>query len=87
VLLCRHHHWCVHEGGWTLVHTEADGILALSPVVGVMTPLRDPGPVLPAAPSVLAGTVSPGTTQRSVAALTTPRDHPHRAREPSLPPA
>jgi Domain of unknown function (DUF222) len=87
VLLCRHHHWCVHEGGWTLVHTEADGILALSPVVGVMTPLRDPGPVLPGAPSVLAGTVSPGTTQRSAAAPTTPRDHPHRAREPSLPPA
>lgn len=46
VLLCRHHHWSVHEGGWTLVHTEAEGILALSPVVGVMTPLRAVGPVL-----------------------------------------
>jgi hypothetical protein len=48
VLLCRHHHWCVHEGGWTLLHTENEGILALSPVVGVQTPLRVPGPVLPA---------------------------------------
>jgi hypothetical protein len=47
VLLCRHHHWCVHEGGWTLVHTDHDGILAISTVVGVMTPLRDPGPILP----------------------------------------
>ncbi len=88
VLLCRHHHWCVHEGGWTLVHTEADGILALSPVVGVMTPLRDPGPVLPGAlPAKAAGVVPPGTTQRSAAAPTTPRDHAHRAREPALPPA
>jgi HNH endonuclease len=49
VLLCRHHHWCVHEGGWTLVHTDDEGILALSPVVGVQTPLRDPRPVLPTA--------------------------------------
>jgi hypothetical protein len=47
VLLCRHHHWSVHEGGWTLVHTDDEGILAISPVVGVMTPLRDPGPVWP----------------------------------------
>ncbi|MEO8899419.1 MAG: hypothetical protein ABI352_02210, partial [Candidatus Dormibacter sp.] len=38
VLLCRHHHWCVHEGGWTLVHTEDGGILALSPVVGCRHP-------------------------------------------------
>ncbi|HEX4755631.1 MAG TPA: DUF222 domain-containing protein [Candidatus Dormibacteraeota bacterium] len=49
VLLCRHHHWCVHEGGWMLVHTDAEGILALSPVVGVMTSLREPRPVLPGA--------------------------------------
>ena len=49
VLLCRHHHWCVHEGGWMLVHTDAEGILALSPVVGVQTSLRDPRPVLPGA--------------------------------------
>lgn len=51
VLLCRHHHWSVHEGGWTLVHTDDEGILALSPVVGVMTPLRDPGPLLLATPA------------------------------------
>jgi hypothetical protein len=83
VLLCRHHHWCVHEGGWTLVHTEADGILALSPMVGVMTPLRDPGPVLPGTPPVTgAGVVSPDGQRQPTAPA-----HPHRAREPALPPA
>jgi hypothetical protein len=50
VLVCRHHHWLVHEGGWTLVHTSENGVLAISPVVGVQTPLRDPGPVLPMMP-------------------------------------
>jgi hypothetical protein len=30
-----------------LVHTDDEGILALSPVVGVMTALRDPRPALP----------------------------------------
>jgi hypothetical protein len=50
VLLCRHHHWSVHEGGWTLVDTDHDGILAISPVVGVQTPLRTPAPVLPGVP-------------------------------------
>ena len=76
----------MHEGGWTLVHTEAHGILALSPVVGVMSPLRDPGPVLPGTPPVHAGVVPPGTAERLAAAPTTPRDHSHRAREPALPP-
>ncbi|HEY7927598.1 MAG TPA: hypothetical protein VIG86_09320 [Candidatus Dormibacteraeota bacterium] len=50
MLLCRHHHWSGHEGGWTLVDTDQDGILAISPVVGVQTPLRVPGPVLPRMP-------------------------------------
>jgi Domain of unknown function (DUF222)/HNH endonuclease len=83
VLLCRHHHWCVHEGGWTLVHTEDDGILALSPVVGVMTPLRDPRPVLPGS--------SPPADSRPLLAgslpATTAPTHPHRPREAALPPA
>ncbi len=62
VLLCRHHHWCVHEGGWTPVHTHDDGILALSPVVGVMTPLRDPGPVLPgSSPPTASAPLLPGS--------------------------
>lgn len=78
VLLCRHHHWSVHEGGWTLVHTEDEGILALSPVVGVMTPLRDPGPVLPSA--------SPPADSRPLLPATTAPAHAHRAREPALPP-
>jgi hypothetical protein len=83
VLLCRHHHWCVHEGGWTLVHTHDDGILALSPVVGVMTPLRDPGPALPgSSPPTASRPLLPG----SLPATTAPA-HAHRAREPALPPA
>ncbi|MEO8899270.1 MAG: hypothetical protein ABI352_11155, partial [Candidatus Dormibacter sp.] len=66
------------EGGWTLVHTEDGGILALSPVVGVQTPLRVPGPVVP------------GTLSADGARLARPPRapaHTHRAREPALPPA
>ncbi|MBJ7609701.1 MAG: DUF222 domain-containing protein [Candidatus Dormibacteraeota bacterium] len=42
VLLCRHHHWCVHEGGWVLVRGEDGVILAVSPVAGTIFPLRAP---------------------------------------------
>jgi hypothetical protein len=31
VLICRAHHWKVHEGGWRLIRTDA-GVLALPPV-------------------------------------------------------
>jgi predicted restriction endonuclease len=34
VLLCRHHHWCVHEGGWTLVHAHDDSKAQLERVLG-----------------------------------------------------
>ena len=46
VLVCRHHHRCVHEGGWTMLAGE-DEILVLSPVTHSMTPLRPPN-TLPA---------------------------------------
>lgn len=31
VLLCHHHHWSVHEGGWQLVRAEGQGVLAIPP--------------------------------------------------------
>ncbi|MEO8898250.1 MAG: hypothetical protein ABI473_06095, partial [Candidatus Dormibacter sp.] len=84
------------EGGWTLVHTEDGGILALSPVVGVQTPLRVPGPVVPGTLSADGGRLPrPGTPSTDAAGLLPPRTplpprapaHTHRAREPALPPA
>jgi hypothetical protein len=73
------------------VHTHDDGILALSPVVGVMTPLRDPGPVLPG-PSLptdsrplLPGSSPPADSHLSSRASSQrPRHRPtHIAREPA----
>jgi hypothetical protein len=31
VLLCYRHHWMVHEGGWQLVRTDHQQVLAISP--------------------------------------------------------
>jgi hypothetical protein len=31
VLLCHRHHWLVHEGGWQLVKTEGNRVLAIPP--------------------------------------------------------
>jgi hypothetical protein len=30
-LLCRRHHWLVHEGGWQLVKTDGGGMHAVPP--------------------------------------------------------
>jgi len=32
VLLCGRHHWMVHEGGWQIVKSDADGILPVAPM-------------------------------------------------------
>jgi hypothetical protein len=66
-----------------LVHTDDDGILALSPVVGVQTSLRDPGRVLPGAlPPADSRPLLAGAPQATMLPA-----HAHRAREPALPPA
>src|ERR1700680_488952 len=42
VLLCYRHHWMVHEGGWQVVRTEHQQVLAISP----FTPIApDPRPL------------------------------------------
>ena len=43
VLLCRRHHWSVHEGGWQLVRTIDGDIATVSPLAGTMAPLRHVG--------------------------------------------
>jgi len=30
-MICRAHHWKVHEGGWRLIRTD-EGVVALPPV-------------------------------------------------------
>ena len=32
VLLCRRHHWMVHEGGWQVVKTDDEGLLPVGPM-------------------------------------------------------
>jgi hypothetical protein len=44
VLLCRRHHWAVHEGGWQLVRADDGAILTVAPVSGTMPPFRAPLP-------------------------------------------
>ena len=39
VLICRAHHWKVHEGGWRLIRTD-DGVVALPPVADDYGPER-----------------------------------------------
>ena len=34
VLLCHRHHWSVHEGGWQLVKTAQQRVLAIPPAPG-----------------------------------------------------
>ena len=34
VLLCHRHHWSVHEGGWQLVKTAQQRVLAVPPAPG-----------------------------------------------------
>jgi len=33
VLLCRRHHWMVHEGGWQILRTDTDGLLPVAPML------------------------------------------------------
>jgi hypothetical protein len=33
VLLCRRHHWMVHEGGWELTRSKNGEIAALPPII------------------------------------------------------
>jgi hypothetical protein len=39
VLICRAHHWKVHEGGWRLIRTD-EGVVALPPVADDWGPER-----------------------------------------------
>jgi hypothetical protein len=49
VLLCRRHHWSVHEGGWQLIRRDDGIIAAVSPLAGSWLPLRPVRPVRSAA--------------------------------------
>ena len=42
VLLCRRHHWMVHEGGYAIARTESEGILTFMPLPGMYPMGRDP---------------------------------------------
>ena len=42
VLLCRRHHWMVHEGGYAIIPTENDGVLTFTPFSGMYPAGRDP---------------------------------------------
>ena len=32
LLLCHHHHWLAHEGGWQIVKTDEGEILPVAPM-------------------------------------------------------
>jgi uncharacterized protein DUF222/HNH endonuclease len=42
VLLCHRHHWNVHEGGWQLVRSEGERMLALPPTPAYRSWIRGP---------------------------------------------
>ena len=41
-LLCRRHHWMVHEGGWIMVRDNSDEILTLRTIAGDYPRAREP---------------------------------------------
>ena len=42
VLLCRRHHWMVHEGDWQIVRDEDGNLLTIPPTVTFGPPVRGP---------------------------------------------
>ena len=42
-LLCYHHHWRVHEGGWQLVKADDGRLLTIPPPPNWLPPARGPG--------------------------------------------
>jgi hypothetical protein len=42
VLLCRRHHWMVHEGDWQIVHDSDGCMLTIPPTVTFASPARGP---------------------------------------------
>lgn len=57
-LLCRHHHWLVHEGRWQIVRGEDGELYTIPPLGGSRSPMRSVGAPLPRMPAV-ASSVSP----------------------------
>ena len=43
VLLCWHHHWRAHEGGWQLLRNQHGNLYAVPPPLWRMPPARAPG--------------------------------------------
>jgi predicted restriction endonuclease len=42
ILLCHRHHWMVHEGGWQLVRSDDDRMLAIPPATEFQRLARGP---------------------------------------------
>jgi hypothetical protein len=42
VLLCRRHHWMVHEGDWQVVKTDDEGLLPVAPTYSFLSMPRGP---------------------------------------------
>ena len=45
VLLCHRHHWTVHEGGWQVVRSEGQRMLALPPTPTYRSWIRAPATI------------------------------------------
>jgi hypothetical protein len=42
ILLCQHHHWMVHEGGWRLSFAADDRVLTIPPETEYVPSPRSP---------------------------------------------